>query len=748
MDLFDQHRNELEEQDAPLAARMRPRSLDQFIGQDHIVGHGRLLRRAIQADQLSSLIFYGPPGTGKTTLARVIANTTKAHFISINAVLAGVKDIREAIATAQEKRGMYGQRTILFVDEVHRFNKAQQDALLPWVENGTVILIGATTENPYFEVNKALVSRSRIFQLKHLEERDLYQVAHQALHDPERGYGHRDVHIDEDALAHLVKVANGDARALLNALELAVETTVPDEMGAIAIPLSVAEESIQQKAVLYDKEGDAHFDTISAFIKSLRGSDPDAALYWLARMVYAGEEPKYIFRRMVVLASEDVGLADPNAVVVVTACANAFERVGMPEGRYPLAHAALYLATCPKSNTVMGFFDALSAVENEKEDDVPLHLRDANRDKHSFGHGKGYLYPHSYREHWIEQQYLPTSLQGQVFYQPSDQGYEQTVQVTVLRRREAQLAALVEGIGVAMPEVLTFSPGDRTTDRWLQRTLSQAGEKLGAVRDRLFTLAVLQRHHVVLDLNAGSGLLTWEAVRQVPEGGVYACVRTEQDANALHEQAQALPELIRPVVFQSAPDAIAQTFQRIAPGVTGDRLLGRNVLMAHPDKPTLITALKPLLHPDSILILAESIPRHTQRLYALLDADALPKRLSKKLKAAEDAIYADADDPMINWDAEDLTRWFESCGLSVTVQVEHTQTDTRITPATLQRWFCRGQSKPSYGDRLSCVLDDDQIETVKAAFTRYLSSTTIQWQGAIAYIEAAIGATPSVHRRE
>ena len=330
---------------------MRPRTLDDYVGQNAIVGPGRLLRRAIQADQLSSLLFYGPPGTGKTTLAQVIANTTKAHFIAINAVLAGVKDIRGAIATAQKLRGQHGQRTILFVDEVHRFNKSQQDALLPWVENGTVILIGATTENPYFEVNKALVSRSRVFQLKPLEPDDLRQIVQQALTDKERGYGDRNVLIDDDALDHLVNVANGDARALLNALELAVETTPPDAR----ISLAVAEESIQQRAVLYDKEGDAHFDTISAFIKSLRGSDPDATLYWLARMVYAGEDPRFIFRRMVIFAGEDIGLADPNAVVVANSCAQAFDRVGMPEGRYPLAQAALYLATCPKSNSVMGF---------------------------------------------------------------------------------------------------------------------------------------------------------------------------------------------------------------------------------------------------------------------------------------------------------------------------------------------------------------------------------------------------------
>jgi len=390
MDLFEQNRQQQIDRESPLAARMRPRTLDEFVGQDHIIGPGRLLRRAIQADQLSSLIFYGPPGTGKTTLARIIANTTHAHFIAINAVLAGVKDIREAIATAQEKRGFYGQRTILFIDEVHRFNKAQQDALLPWVENGTVILIGATTENPYFEVNKALVSRSRVFQLKSLQEGDLRQIVDQTLKNLDRGYGSQEIRLDAEAVDHLVNVANGDARAVLNALELAVETTLPDETNLIHITLAVAEESIQRRAVLYDKEGDAHFDTISAFIKSVRGSDPDAALYWMARMIYAGEDPRYILRRMLVLASEDVGLADPQAVGVVNACAQAFDRVGMPEGRYPLAQAVLYLANAPKSNSVMGFFDALSAVEREQDSEPPTHLRGPNRDdRKGVGRGRG-----------------------------------------------------------------------------------------------------------------------------------------------------------------------------------------------------------------------------------------------------------------------------------------------------------------------------------------------------------------------
>ena len=518
IDLFEHSMQVNISREAPLAARLRPRVLDEFVGQDHIVGPGRLLRRAIQADQLSSLIFYGPPGTGKTTLAMVIANTTKSHFISINAVLSGVKDIREAIDEAKERRSLYNQRTILFVDEVHRWNKAQQDALLPWVENGTVILVGATTENPYFSVNRPLVSRSRIFQLSSLTEDDLRKVALAALADEERGYGEQEVELKEDALTHLVNVANGDARSVLNALELAVETTLPDENGVIVVDMAVAEESIQRRAVLYDKEGDVHFDTISAFIKSLRGSDPDAAMYWLAKMVYAGEDPRFLFRRMLIFAGEDVGLADPQAIAVVQACADAFDRVGLPEGRFPLAESALYLATAPKSNSTFAFFDALAVVESERESDIPAHLRDASRDKEGFGHGEGYLYPHAYRDHWVAQQYLPTALQGKVFYQPSGQGYERTVQERVTRQREAQLASMMEDDYQAPLEILTFSPRNAQRDRWLQRTISEGAGQLAEQRDLIVDAVRLQRHHTVLDLNAGSGLLTWEAVRRTPEG--------------------------------------------------------------------------------------------------------------------------------------------------------------------------------------------------------------------------------------
>ncbi|WP_088893008.1 AAA family ATPase [Leptolyngbya ohadii] len=737
--------------DAPLAARMRPRSLDEFIGQDHILGAGRLLRRAIQADQLSSLIFYGPPGTGKTTLARIIANTTQAHFISLNAVLSGVKEIRAAIDSAQEQR-QQNQRTILFVDEVHRFNKAQQDALLPWVENGTVILIGATTENPYFEVNKALVSRSRIFQLKPLSLKDLYRVVKQALQDDDRGYGKRNVRIDADALDHLVNVANGDARALLNALELAVETT-PAQAGEIQVTLAVAEESIQQRAVLYDKEGDVHFDTISALIKSIRGSDPDAALYWLARMVYAGEDPRFIFRRLLILASEDVGLADPNAVAIVIACAQSFDRVGLPEGRYPLAQATLYLATAPKSNSVMGFFDALSAVEKQRETEVPNHLRDANRDRHSFGHGANYLYPHAYRDHWVAQQYLPGSLQGQMFYQPSDQGKEADIQQQVARLREAQIAALVEGIVADVPEVLTYSPPNRTIDRWLQRTLSQTGTQLGQIRDRIFTLASPQRHHVILDANAGSGLLVWEAVRQVPEGGVYAWVKKTADAEAIREQAEMLPEVNRPIVLVNVDPAELQSAPH-PPNSGGlpnqelsnqgknlkiqfDRMIGRNVLLHELDKAAVIQELANYLRSDGQMVLAETLPRETQRLYELVDQNQVKPTLLQRWIEAEEAIYQDITDPMVNWDEADLPHWFTAAGLQATLQREESNTELRVTDDLLDRWFRPGQTRPSYSDRLAQILPTKEQKFVQQLLTQTLRNQTIQWRSAIVFVQAS-----------
>jgi putative ATPase len=752
-DLFDLQREDLIAREQPLAARMRPRTLDEFVGQEHIVGPGRLLRRAIQADQLSSLIFYGPPGTGKTTLARIIANTTRAHFIAINAVLAGVADIRAAIATAQERRGMYGQKTILFVDEVHRFNKAQQDALLPHVENGTVILIGATTENPYFEVNKALVSRSRIFQLKPLNEADLYRVAEMALSDPERGYGRLKVHIEPEALAHLVNVANGDARALLNALELAVETTPPGPDGVIHVDLAVAEESIQRRAVLYDKEGDVHFDTISAFIKSLRGSDPDAALYWLAKMVYAGEDPRFIFRRMLILAAEDVGLADPQAIAVVTACAQAFEYVGLPEGRFHLAEACLYLATAPKSNTTMGFFDALSVVENEREAEVPAHLRDASRDREGFGHGEGYLYPHAYRDHWVAQQYLPTSLQGKVFYQPSDQGYEATIRAEVARRREAQLAAMLD-VDEARGEILTHSPDDPARERWLQRTISGAGERLARVRDRVLDAAKLSRHSVVLDLKAGSGLLTWEAVRRTPEGGVYALARNRRDAEALRQMAERLPLIERPIVMEGRLEELplllalqsgeiaaeaprAPLALRSASALRFDAIVGYNALLEEADKRGACRLLAEMLAPHGVVSLAERIPRAAQRLYALFEPGLLAPNLMERWRLAEEAIYADANDPLVNWDERTLQAALEEAGMKVSLQLEVEESETLITPAMVQRWFTPNVGgRPAYAERLAALLSSDEIAQIRELFERQLVGQVVPWRSRIAFVVA------------
>lgn len=409
----------------PLAARMRPRNLDEFIGQEHIVGKGKLLRRAIEADQISSLIFYGPPGTGKTTLAKVISGVTKAHFTEINAVTAGVADIRKVVEEAKERYTVYRRRTTLFVDEIHRFNKSQQDALLPYVEEGTIILIGATTENPFFEVNSALLSRSQVFSLTPLNEEHLASILERALRDPEVGYGELTVEITSEAKEHLVHYSEGDARRMLNALELAVTTTVPNGQNIIFIDLDTAVESIQRRAVRYDKTGDRHYDTISAFIKSIRGSDPDAALYWLAQMLDAGEDPLFIARRVVISASEDVGNADPMALQLAVSAFQAVQFLGMPEGRIPLAQAVTYCACVPKSNaSYKGINEALHWVKTKGHGQVPPHLRDASyKGASQLGHGAGYLYPHSYPGGYVAQQYLPEGVEER-FYLPTANGEE------------------------------------------------------------------------------------------------------------------------------------------------------------------------------------------------------------------------------------------------------------------------------------------------------------------------------------
>ena len=555
-DLFSQHRESQLAQLAPLADRMRPRSLEEFQGQEAILGPGRLLRRAIEADRVGNLILHGPPGVGKTTLARIIAATTRAHFSSLNAVLAGVKDLRSEVDAAKRRLEQHSLRTLLFIDEVHRFNSAQQDALLPWVENGTVTLIGATTENPYFEVNKALVSRSRLFRMEPLEPPHLQALLERALADPERGYGRRRIEISAEAAAHLVDVAGGDARSLLNALELAVETTAPVPLGepsdpgaapagVIRIDLAIAEESIQQRAVLYDKQGDAHFDTISAFIKSLRGSDADAALFWLARMVEAGENPRFIFRRMLISAGEDIGLADPQAMVVVEACAAAFERVGLPEGLYPLAQAALYLASTEKSNSLLGFFDALKTVKASNRQDVPSHLRDANRDGQAFGDGVGYRYPHAYAEHWVAQQYLPSALQGELFWQPGQLGWEGERRARMQQRRAAQLAAAAEQ-EAEQGTVLSGGPEDPVLARWLQRQLGSEGQRLDRLRQRLWQDTAPRRQDRVLILEARSLLWALDPLAACPEGGVVIQLAQGSDRQRLAAQLQALDSLSQP----------------------------------------------------------------------------------------------------------------------------------------------------------------------------------------------------------
>ena len=697
----------------PLAARMRPRSLDEYIGQEHIVGKGRLLRRAIQADRLSSVIFFGPPGTGKTTLAQVIANHTKSNFLSLNAVLAGVQQIRDAIASAETYKKLYGKPTILFVDEVHRWNRAQQDALLPWVENGTVIFIGATTENPFFEVNKALVSRSRVFQLTALTDANLYQTVERCLQDTERGYGKWQVSFAEGALEHLVETAAGDARSLLNALELAVETSVerwPPPAGTeIIIDMQAAEESIQQKAVLYDKDGDYHYDIISAFIKSIRGSDPDAALYWLARMVRAGESPHFIFRRMLISACEDIGLADPYALTVVNSAAAAFDRIGLPEGRYHLTHAALYLATCPKSNSSLGFFDALKAVEKEQTE-VPNHLKDANRDGDSLGHGEGYLYPHAYRDHWIAQQYLPDELIGRVFYTPGYTGYEEKIRNEVLAKRETQLAAIHEA---AEGKKDAF-----TVEDWQARTESSSAEILEQIRDTLIGFANLSADDRVLVYRADGGLLLWPSTRITlngctagifehqealqsaqryaetfeflsrpimgalpacthPSGKAPAAIQLDENLSAASEDKTLFPDLMFDVVLSYTPATTANGFTAFFSRVAQEHTAGARIIFAF------------------------ALPQQGLRLSSLLPSDESVNRFA----AAEAAFFSDGKNKRTAWTETTVAGIAEKAGYRVQLLKKVDYQEKRlITQAELSRWF---SSESDYGAAIRSAFSSD-----------------------------------------
>ena len=697
----------------PLAARMRPRSLDEYIGQEHIVGKGRLLRRAIQADRLSSVIFFGPPGTGKTTLAQVIANHTKSNFLSLNAVLAGVQQIRDAIASAETYKKLYGKPTILFVDEVHRWNRAQQDALLPWVENGTVIFIGATTENPFFEVNKALVSRSRVFQLTALTDANLYQTVERCLQDTERGYGKWQVSFAEGALEHLVETAAGDARSLLNALELAVETSVerwPPPAGTeIIIDMQAAEESIQQKAVLYDKDGDYHYDIISAFIKSIRGSDPDAALYWLARMVRAGESPHFIFRRMLISACEDIGLADPYALTVVNSAAAAFDRIGLPEGRYHLTHAALYLATCPKSNSSLGFFDALKAVEKEQTE-VPNHLKDANRDGDSLGHGEGYLYPHAYRDHWIAQQYLPDELIGRVFYTPGYTGYEEKIRNEVLAKRETQLAAIHEA---AEGKKAAF-----TVEDWQARTEGSSAEILEQIRDTLIGFANLSANDRVLVYRADGGLLLWSSTRITLNGCTAGIFEHQEALQSAQRYAETFEFLSRPIMSAlpacthpsgKAPAAIqldenlsaASEDKTLFPDLMFDVVLSYTPATTANGFTAFFSRVAQEHTAGARIIFAFALPQQGLRLSSLLPSDESVNRFA----AAESAFFSDGKNKRTAWTETTVAGIAEKAGYRVQLLKKVDYQEKRlITQAELSRWF---SSESDYGAAIRSAFSSD-----------------------------------------
>jgi putative ATPase len=721
---------------SPLADRMRPRVLEDIIGQDHIVGQGRLLRRAIQADRLSSIILYGPPGTGKTSLAAVIANTTRAAFEKLNAVLSGVKDIREVIDRSDDRFRLYGKRTILFVDEVHRWNKAQQDALLPWVENGTVILVGATTENPFFEVNRALVSRSRIFQLKPMGEPELLETAQRTLKDKERGYGNWNVQFEEGALEHIVEVAGGDARSLLNAIELAVETSVtpwPPSVGSdIHISMEAAEESIQRRALLYDRDGDYHFDTISAFIKSVRGSDPDAALYWLAKMVRAGEDPKFIFRRMIILASEDIGLADPNAVTVVISCAQAFERIGFPEGNFPLSHACLYLATTPKSNTTLSYFDALKEVERE-DAEVPNHLRDSSRDAESFGHGEGYVYPHAYRDHWAAQQYLPNSLRGRTFYIPSSSGYEGKIKEDVLKKRELQAAIVLGSQEEASEEFLSWSAAAKGREGWYKRLESGRSKLLLSDRDTIFTAASPSRQGRTLIPLANDGLLLWESLRRCPEGLSAALANNAESKDALLRYASLLDEVEKPLIAVTEeilpnPQQCEQWFSCSQ----FDHILIRAVrLTLTPNN--LASRAKALLAKNGSLVLLCSPARLGGGLSRVLLHECDQSGLSSILEQAEEAFFANSADL---WEADDFTAAFEEQGFNVCLQTIDQREERLITDKDISIWFDAEKSR--WGSFMAKNLKKDDFTAIEESLRTRTAKGPLLWKWKSICLKAAL----------
>jgi len=704
----------------PLAARMRPRSLDEFVGQEHIVGPGKLLRRAIEADQLSSIILWGPPGSGKTTLASIIAKRTQSQFLTINAVLAGVKEIREAIRAAQRYWEQHKRRTILFVDEVHRFNKAQQDALLPYVENGMIILIGATTENPYFEVIKPLVSRSRIFSLKRLSDEDIAEILRRALADPERGYGNRRIVITEEALRHLSGSAQGDARCALNALELAVETTPPGPDGVIRIDRDVAEESIQRRALLYDKDGDAHYDAISAFIKSLRGSDPDAALYWMARMLLAGEDPRFVARRMVIFASEDVGMADPRALLIATAAAHAVEYVGMPECQFNLAEACIYLATAPKSNSAMAYFDAVRTIEEEGVEEVPDHLKDPSRDRVGLGHGKGYRYPHAYRDHFVAQQYLPDKLAGKYFYHPSDQGYEVEVRERLAswRARQAQ--------GLSASERAQLVTGEKEA---FQRRMY--GKERLQERDWLLRQVRLGESMVVLDA-CGNGLMAWGILAQVPLGRVVCLVDPRLRPAPARIQEQRVAERVDRILFPVLGRELCFCPRSF------DAVLAYRPLTYGGDPVAFLREAKRVLIEGGVLAFCETLAARRRRLWQELPLEELPEDLAAKVIAAEEMLYRTG--PLrYSLTEERLASLLKEVGFSLkSLDLKEAKEHISAGRAFVERLLKPASpgGPPSYGDRLRAHLTTEELKKVEDFLREHLQGRTLERGIVVAYIVA------------
>jgi putative ATPase len=648
-------------------------------------------------------------------------------------VLTGVKDVREAIDRAVERKNLYGKRTILFVDEVHRWNKAQQDALLPWVENGVFILIGATTENPFFEVNRALVSRSRVFQLKSLTSDALLKAAERALADKERGYGKWNVRFAEGALEHLVEASAGDARSMLNALELSVETSPeqwpPPEGLEIAVSMEAAEESIQRRALLYDKDGDYHFDSISAFIKSVRGGDPDAALYWLAKMVRAGEDPAFLFRRMLILAGEDVGMADPYAVCVVSACAQAFERIGFPEGAFPLTQACLYLATAPKSNSSMAFFDAIKEVEQE-DAEVPNHLKDTNRDSESFGHGDGYIYPHAYREHWAAQQYLPSALRGKTFYTPSSMGYEGKIRDEILRKREIQAAVV---LGDARREDLTWSAAAKGREGWLKRLSAGRSALLSRDRDAIFEKCAIMRHSRIFLPGADDGLLLWESLRRAPEGLTAAMVKDGAAKDALlrfWSNGADVDEMEKPLIATGRIPS-RENAEKWFGCAEFDFILSHEPFRRGQSPMEFASGCRRLLSKSGAVAILASPPADGGKISSVLadcvygdvhgGATELSAAFLDRLRGAEAEFFQNSD---AIWMRSDMEKSFTDAGFSFEITEIAQKEERIILTRDVEGWF---SEKSPWGAFMAERLGADDCALFKKALNERATRGTVGW---------------------